>query len=132
MHRGSGGIATTGRSTKSRIGRCRIKKATHASHCVHIAKTVSGAAIIFCSLCGAYGSQKAIKLRQACEPQDEAKRQAQWASIMIKRRHLASKEASLLEASLLEASLLEASILEVAPEQCLRVDTGCLAKEPKD
>ncbi len=81
-HRGTG-VATPGRSTKSCRGRCSESK------CIRNVKTVSGARIIFCSLCGAYGSQKAIKLRHTCEPQDNPKRQPQW----IKRRHPVSKEA---------------------------------------
>jgi hypothetical protein len=60
---------------------------------VHSAKIGSRTAISFVSLCGAYGSQKAVKLRQVCEPQDRTKRQAQWAAITIKTRHPVSKEA---------------------------------------
>ncbi len=69
-------------------------KGSHSCEPLHMhCETVSGAAITFCSLCGAYGSQKEIKLRQKCEPQDRAKLKSQWTSIMKGRRHTVSKEA---------------------------------------
>ena len=63
----------------------------HTSHEDHTARTELGNLIPFCSARGANGSEKAVLLKERCQPNTRCKRLAQWAAINEKRVHPASR-----------------------------------------
>ncbi len=87
---GRHGVAVVGGRT-SCMGKYRIWEATHGSRCIHTAELEGGTCILFCSLWGAYGVHRAVRLKERCQPQDKAKRLAQWSAIVVKQMHPVSK-----------------------------------------
>ncbi len=66
------GVVVVG-ARASCMGTNKIRAATHDSHCIHTADVEGGVRILFCSLCGAYGAHKAVRLKERSQPQNKAK-----------------------------------------------------------
>ena len=81
------GCAMVGTKDRACPGKCRIQEQMHSSHVGHTAETVTGAKLVFCSDCGAYGTAKAVLLKSKCEPLLRCKRAAQWSAINTKQVH---------------------------------------------
>ncbi len=66
---------------------------THGTHSTHVGfGASSGQSVVFCTKCGAYGGSKAVKLKEACVPNDRGKRITQWKALMIKQSHPGTRE----------------------------------------
>ena len=59
----SNGCAYAGRKDGPCVEVCRIASLVHVSHDAHAARDADGTNVTFCSLCGAYGTTKAVLLR---------------------------------------------------------------------
>ncbi len=68
--------AIEGRRDTNCPGRRRIQEQMHSSHDGRAARTAGGKWVTFCSACGAYGSAKAVILKEKCEKDSACKRLA--------------------------------------------------------